>query len=333
MRWSRTGRIWAVMLALSVVAAGCRDDDEPDADADDSSVVDFEPQEPEEEYLLPDEDLDGEVEAGTVVFHGVAGSRQLQRVGSGGGDAAALVVEGHDGVGSPTVAPDGMTIAALGWAPGAFEVANTLLVGTVDDGFEPVLVDDDLDMWCVRWYPSGDRVLLTAFVEDDLSPSLLAVGLDGSTSPVEVPGGRFDCAVPVDDTQVVLTYLGMDVNLMGAAIVDTATGEPEVLVEMMGCLLYGGVLSPSGDEIAVAATCEESDGSGIYAVDIETGEPDLVVAGEFGFPAWSPSGEWLTFGVYATPSVQSSTVWVARRDGTGARQLSDAAGTQPVWVR
>jgi hypothetical protein len=333
MRWSRTARVVAVVVALALVAVGCSDDDESGADADDSSVVDFEPQEPEEEYALPEEDLDGEVEAGTVVFHGVTDSRHLHQVSSAGGSPTALTLDGFDGVGGAAVAPDGETIAALAWAPGAVELATTLLVGTVDGGFEPVLTDESLDMWCVRWYPSGDRLLLTAFVEGEMNPALLTVGLDGSTTPVEVPDGRFDCAVPVDDQRVVLTYLGMDITLIGAAIVDTSTGEPDVLAEMIGCLLYGGVLSPSGDEIAVAATCEEPDESGIYAIDVDTGEADRVLAGEFGFPAWSPSGEWLTFGVYATPSVTSSTVWVVRSDGTGARQLTDTIGTQPAWVR
>jgi hypothetical protein len=244
-----------------------------------------------------------------------------------------LAVAGYDGVGAPAVAPDGVTLAALAWAPGAVELATTLVVGTRDGGFDPVLVDDELDMWCVRWFPSGDRLLLTAFVEDAMDPALLVVGLDGSTSSVEVPSGRFDCAVPVDESRVVLTYLGMDTSLVGAAIVDLETGEPEVLAEIVGCLLYGGSLSPAGGEVAVAATCEEPADSGVYVVDVESREAEMVVNAEVGYPAWSPSGEWLVFGVYESPSVTTSTVWVARRDGSGARQLSDTIGTQPAWVR
>jgi hypothetical protein len=326
------------VLALGLVSVACSDGDgaapDPVADPDLglATSVDEDP-EPEEEYPLPDQDLDGEAESGQVVFHGTVGSRHLQVVGTAGGQVVEVAVEGYEGIGAPAVAPDGGTVAALAWAPGAVELATTLLVGTLGGGLEPLLDDPDLDMWCVRWYPSGDRLLLTAFVEDEMSPALVAVDLDGTTTTLEVPGGRFDCAVPLDDDRVALSYLGMDIALMGLALVDTSTGEAEVLLERPGCLLYGGALSPSGDELAVAAACEEPDDSGLLVVDLDSGEVRHLLVAELGFPAWSPSGEWLTIGVFETPSATSTTIWIVRRDGTGARQLSGVPGTQPAWVR
>jgi hypothetical protein len=335
MEWWRSTRWIAWLVVLCLVSASCGDDETtaaPDPGPGPDMSIDEE-SEPEETYELPDEDRSGDAESGRIVFHGMGSSRHLQAVSSAGGDASVVEIDGFDGVGAPAVAPDGERVAALAWAPGAVEVATTLLVGTIDDGLEPILHDDDLDMWCVRWYPSGDRLLLTAFVDDEMSPALLSVGLDGSTTSVEVPAGRFDCAVPLDDERVALTYLGMDIALMGLAVVDTATGDAAVLFEKVGCLLYGGALSPDGFELVIAAACEEPADSGLHVIEVTTGQVEHVLVGELGFPAWSPTGEWLTMGAYATPSAASSTVWIVRRDGTGARRLNAEPGIQPSWVR
>jgi hypothetical protein len=338
--WSARRRIVAGLVAGALLIAGCGDDGSDDdggapPQPGGTSTEATSPDEtvPPVAYDLPTEDLDGDVEGGTIVFHGVDGSRHLQAVAASGGPVSELAVDGYDGMGAPAVAPDGETVAALGWAPGAVELATSLLVGTLDGGLEPVLVDDELDMWCVRWFPSGDRLLLTAFVEESMDPELLIVGLDGSTESIDAPSGRFDCAVPVDESRAVLTYLGIDTTLVGAALLDLDTGEAVVLTEIIGCLLYGGSRSPGGDEIAVVATCEDPADSGLYVIDVDSGEAEQVVEAEVGYPAWSPTGEWLVFGVYESPSVKTSTVWVARRDGTGIRQVSDTIGTQPAWVR
>jgi hypothetical protein len=44
-------------------------------------------------------------------------------------------------------------------------------------------------------------------------------------------------------------------------------------------------------------------------------------------PAFSPDGRWLAFaGVSANPSAQASTVWLARGDGSGAREVVTSGG-------
>jgi hypothetical protein len=333
MRWSSVRRVFAAAaVVVSVLAtAACSDDTE-----DGARVVDplpFEADVEDPTFPLPAEDPAAGIEAGTVVFHGTAEtSRNLWTIGTDAGELAELAVDGYDGIAGASVAPDGVSIAALAWSPGRFEQADTLLVGTLEAGFEPIVHDAELDMWCIRWFPGGERLLLTAFVEDEMTPVLLSVALDGTTSTHSTPGGRFDCAIPVDDDLAVLTYLGIDVNLVGLALVELSTGEAGVLFEKVGCLLYGGAVSPDGTELVTAAACDEPDDSGIHVLDIDSGDVDHLLVAEVSFPAFSPSGEWITFGVYESPSAARSTVWAMRRDGSGVRQLSDAPGIQPAWV-
>jgi hypothetical protein len=331
-------RPWLVVLVVaSLLLTACADDDdaldggslsddELDQLLDDADDLEVPP--------LPDEDLSVEIEGGSIVFHGLdPADRGLVRVEPDGeGDPTTVGLDDHAGVSGPAVAPDGVTIAALGWPDAATERADTLLVGTLDDGFEPLLVDDELDMWCVRWFPAGDRLLLTAFVEDDFSPVLLEVDLGGETTQHTVPQGRYDCAIPIDDDRVILTYLGMDTDIQGMAMADLATGEAELYFMKLGCMIYGGALSPDRTELVTTAACEVPADSGVHVIDLDTGEAEHLVVGLAVFPAYSPTGEWIAFTLYPDVNSDEGSTWAIRRDGAGFRQVTEAIGAQPAWV-
>jgi hypothetical protein len=320
----------AMLVVLALVGA-CTDDDSAEGAGDDidSLLDEFEQLEPPP---LPDQDLEVDAEAGTVVFHGFDDDRGLQTMPSSGGAPTTLRLGDYEGVAAPSVAPDGVTLAVVAWPEGRNERADTLLVGTLDTGFEPLLVDDDLEFWCVRWFPSGDRVLVTAFVEDTFTPRLLEIDLDGGLTEHTVAPGRYDCAIPVDDDRVVLTYLGMETDIQGMAMAELGSEEAELFFMKLGCMIYGGELSPDGTELVTAAACEVPEDSGLHVIDIESGEADHVLAAPLAFPAFSPSGEWIVFGLYPSLDDDDSTIWAIRRDGSGFRQLTDRVGAQPEWV-
>lgn len=332
-------RCFAAAAAAVILLAACTgDDDGTGGDAGDADPgqldtdldLDVDPPPP-----LPEPDEDGPIEAGTILLHGLTpGERGLHAVELGGGEQVREPVElgDYDGANAPVVAPDGSTVAAVAWPRGSDEIAHVLVVGTLDGGFEELLVDDELDMWCVQWFPDGERLLLTAFVEESFTPRLLEIDLDGDIVEHRVDPGRYDCAIPIDDDEVLLTYIGIDTDLQGVARADLATGNAELFYMKPGCMVYGGGIAPDRSALLTAAACDVASDSGLHLVDLATGEGEQVFAGPVAFPSWSPSGEWIVFGLYPDLESNESSIWAIRPDGSGFRQIDDEAGAQPAWV-
>ena len=251
-------------------------------------------------------------------------------IGDGAG-ASELLLDEYEGVMAPTVGPDGR-VAALAWAPGDNERSTTVLLGDADLGFEPLYSDPDLEFRCVRWHPDGSALLLTAFDGDELDPVLLSLDLEGNATSLTVPSGRYECAVPLADGRIVLTFTGEGIDLVGMALATPSSSEIEVLQAKVGCLLYGPSASWTRPELVVAASCEEPDDSGVHIVDLDTGEMAQVLSGEVAFPSFSPSGDWIAFGLFPSPDSLKSTVWAVSRQGDGLRQITDLASTMPAWT-
>lgn len=329
-RWVRLVATVAVSLAL---VAGCSDDDESGATPTTDPAEVAEETEIDPPPPLPDEDLSVDIEGGTILFHGFdERARGLFATPPDADEPTEIDVGDFAGVMAPAVAPDGVTVAVLGWPEGRHEDATTLLVGTVDGGFEHLLVEEDLSLWCARWFPDGERLLVTAFVEEDLTPRLFEVDLGGEVTEHSVDPGRYDCAIPLDDDRVVLSYLGMDTSILGLAEADLVTGESEVLFEKLGCQVHGGELSPDGRQLVTGAVCDMPGDSGIHLVDLESGDVDHVLTAEVAYPAFSPSGEWIVFALYSSPEAMTSTIWAIRTDGSGFREITDHAGIGADWV-
>lgn len=322
-------RRWALALAvIGLVAAGTSCSDEG-ADADASGPVSSTSTTVE----LPDQDLSIPIEPGRIVFHqwGDGSPRQLAEVDVDGAPVGELSVAGYGGVLSPAVGPDGR-LAALAWEPGDNERSTTVLLGGADHDFEPLYTDPHLVLHCVRWLPDGSGLLLTAFDGDEVDPVLLSLDLDGNATQIEVPSGRYECALPLADGRIVLTYTGEGTDLVAMALANPGSGDVEVLHTKVGCLLYGPSPSWTRPELVVAASCESPEDSGVHLIDLETGEVDHVLAGEVAFPSFSPSGDWIAFGLFPSPDSLKSTVWAVSRQGQGLRQITDQIGAMPAWV-
>lgn len=327
-QWRRW-RAGLMVLAVLAVASACTDDANPDgSDASDTSTTTT-------TVDLPEQDLAIDIEAGRVLFHqwdDDGTSRQLAMVTSdGGGEVVELAVDTYEGVLAPTVSSAGQ-VAALAWDPGQNEQTTTVLVGDPETGFEVLYTDPDLVFHCLRWLPDSTGLLATAFDGDQVDPVLLSLDLDGNATELDVPSGRYECAVPLADGRIVLTYTGEGIDLVAMAVATPGSDELDVLHRKVGCLLYGPSLSWTRPELVVAASCEEPEDSGIHIVDIETGQADHILAAEVAYPTFSPSGDWVTFGLFPSPDSLKSTIWAATRQGEGLREITDQVGATPAWV-
>lgn len=318
-------------MLISMVAFGlaCSDDTE---DAVDDEAAGFETA-TSTTVDLPDEDLSIDIESGRVLFHqwGDESARQLVVVQSSGGAGTMADLGDYEGAMMPTVGPDGR-VAALAWPEGQLEMSDTVLIGHPDTGFEPLYHDPDLTFHCLRWFPAGDQLLLTAFAGDEIDPVLLAIDLKGNATELTVPSGRYECALPLDDDRIVLTYAGEGTDLVAMALVTPGSEEVEILHSKVGCLLYGPSRSWVRPEVVVAASCEEPDDSGLHIIDLETGAVDHILEAEVAFPSFSGSGDWIVFGLFPSPESLKSTIWAINREGEGLRQLTDEEAAMPVWI-
>lgn len=327
-RW-RKWALGSVVAALMAGGAACSDDSsDPDGGngADDTSTTST-------TVELPAEDLSIDIELGQLLFHQWAdgSSRQLSQVSTTGGPATEVAIGDYGGVMAPTVGPDGR-VAALAWPPGQDEQNTTVLIGDDGAGLAPLYSDPDLLLWCVRWLPDASGLLVTAFDGDELDPVLLSIDLDGNATSLTVPSGRYECALPLADDRIVLTYAGEGIDLVAMALVTPSSTEVEVLHSKVGCLLYGPSASWTRPELVVAASCEEPEDSGIHIIDLDTGEVEHIVEAEVAFPSFSPSGDWIVFGLFPSPDSLKSTVWAVDRTGDGLRQITDDDAAMPAWI-
>jgi Tol biopolymer transport system component len=53
------------------------------------------------------------------------------------------------------------------------------------------------------------------------------------------------------------------------------------------------------------------------------------IVGEAAWPAWSPDGSQVAFGMYSDPGHEG--IWVMNADGSSMRQLTDDGGLSPAW--
>lgn len=317
---------------LLLLAVGCTGADDGTGDGVDDGAA---PDDTTATTWAAAQDLSVEPEPGTIVFHGYADdvARSLFTVDvPGGGSGTPLdPPTGFEGVNAAALAPDGATIAALAWREGAQEHRSTVLVGTIDEGFDVLVDEPDLDMWCVRWSLDAERLYVTGFLEDGQDSVLLSVdAATGETEALDLGVGRYECAIPLDDERMALAVVEPLPRLVE---VDLATGEQRDLFAAPGCIVFGGVLSADGSELLTAASCDELDDSGVVAIDLASGDVEHLFVGDGSYPVYSPSGEWILFGVAPVDrATGDSTVWVQRRDGSGLQQVSPTPGLQAVWL-
>lgn len=86
--------------------------------------------------------------------------------------------------------------------------------------------------------------------------------------------------------------------------------------------------SPDGNYIAYnhfnPQADEQTNPFGLYVLDLETGERNLVIEGPAFNPDWSPDGEWIAF--------NSGDIFKIRQDGSGLNRITETGNVFfPAW--
>lgn len=282
----------------------------------------------------PEQDLDPDVEGGTIVYDpiGRADHGLLATSTQGGKPTTIPAPDGWADLDEATVAPDGRTIVAVARRGGA-QPAVGLAIGNLVDGFTVVYESAGDELSCPRATADG-RLFATQLGQDGRPNSLITV-VGGVAATVDVPVAEFYCAEAFGDGGLLIGAATDDRKQWGGvARVDSGSEEAETIYTPDDCNDIISGLSPDQRSELVVQTCDDIEQSGLYVVNTTTGAAHQVVRRSSALARWSPSGEWITFGLAPLDGapVDQVRVWLVRPDGTGLRQLTSDATSLPAWV-
>jgi hypothetical protein len=281
---------------------------------------------------LPAQDRAGRPEPGTIVYDSLESAHGLLAVPSTGGEPREVPIPaGWDDLSHPAVAADGRTIAALATSPDGSGIA----VGTLDGSFRVIYeLPSDAAADCLEWDRSTGDVLVTLRAPD-YSSRHMRIHHDGSTEPVALGVDHVDCASGMDDGRLLLDGATDDVDDFGAigVVAPDGTGFRHVY-EPKDCGVLARRVAPDRPVAAVSQTCASVRSDGLVLLDLATGRRTHPLTGYVAVPSWSPSGDWLVFGLapIGTDATETERVYVMRPDGSGLRRLTGAPSSFPVWV-
>jgi hypothetical protein len=245
----------------------------------------------------------------------------------------------------------------LGWMDAEPTGDHGMLVGTREaadddaDGedreFGTVVVDSDgevLDslqrapgqLSCPTWNPNSDKVVGVdnTSIAGDRRVHLLDLTGETPSRPLDLPFATVSCSDFVDDDRLVVSDATLELgDPRGVWTVGVDGEDPQELYTPEMCSTQVGAVDPSGTRVAVAQNCNDRLQSGVWVVDLASGEADQIAVGHGARPKWSPDGEWLVFGYSPLgEGLNTLSTWVARADGRQLREVVEPLALFPVWL-
>jgi hypothetical protein len=269
------------------------------------------------------------------------------------GDGGRLVVTDSSGRDERDLTPQDPWVT-LGWLDAEPTGDHGILVGTreADDGdgqareFATVVVGSDGEvvdvvqiapgqLTCPTWNPNSDKVLgvdNTSFAADRRVHLIDLTG-ERPSGPLDLPFAAVGCSDFVDNDHLVFSDASRDHgDNRGVWTVGVDGSDPEELYTPEGCTTAVGAVDPAGTRAALAQTCSDPLQSGLWVMDLSSGEADQLVTGHASLPKWSPDGEWLIFGFSPLGERLVLGVWQVRADGRQLHQVIEPPAVFPVWL-
>jgi Tol biopolymer transport system component len=224
---------------------------------------------------------------------------------------------------------------------GSGSLAVIVLVGSVAGFYALTRVFRGVEDSQVATPPVSNGEIVFSIPLEGEGEALMSVRPDGTGLRRLTPAGMADYRSPdisPDGRTVVVTYSepSFDDDLGVLATVPIEGGSPSLLSKEPG-VVVDPVWSPDGRHIAFAGS--PGGPYGIYVLELETGEADLVPGTDEinvgGDPTWSPDGSRLAFGVWEGDQVPERwDIYSSRIDGSDLTNLTgtpDESEASPAW--
>ncbi len=196
-----------------------------------------------------------------------------------------------------------------------------------------------------EWSPDGRKLAATVGVNNNAQVvvfNTISKTTTVFTSPINdankvvVPGNGWS----PDSDQLALLETD-DVNAY-LSLVDLSQEEPVLLPVPVSFDAQGGLdWHPSGEQLLVTTLLDGSSSSTLHIVEADTGQarPFIPQDGQLfrTNAVWSPEGQFIAYIVPEPSQLQENgqyagTLWVAKSDGTGARELvGEGLNMAPIW--
>jgi Tol biopolymer transport system component len=215
--------------------------------------------------------------------------------------------------------------------PGAIVWAHKGVAGPKDTGLphvyvqaadgsdEPVEIEDP--PWL--WSPDGTRMLWEEYRGNQLSDFVVG-GLDRSSPVIVATENAMDIRWiewSPDGNGIAYT-VGGEVH-----VVDTVTGEETAVIERPG--VVGVDWSPDGSRLVIGVTDEEGADPGVFTMDPDGSNEELLFDRSTLEVAWSPAGDTIATYSQRVEPKDGYDLWLIAMDGSGAQVLLD--GSYPFW--
>lgn len=286
----------------------------------------------------PPVDTSEQPPAGTVVFFRADESGetgQLVSIGSNGEDEHDLPIQPDDAVGHLEALPTGLGGIVVGLHEG--DEYRTVIVDRSGRELDSIQRADG-QLVCPAWNTTADKVLALANTADRNWRKLHLLDLTGETPsrPLDLPFEAVSCGDFLDDDRLVVSDAALEPgDDRGVWTVGIDGTGPEQIYVADGCTTDVGSVAPDGQRVALAQTCTDPLDSGVWVLDLASGEARHIATGPAARPKWSTDGDWLVFGFRPVADQGGIRIWMARADGGQLRQLAGDNGSWasfPVWL-
>lgn len=188
---------------------------------------------------------------------------------------------------------------------------------------------------CPAWADAGDQVLAMQDTSDVDERRLHLIDLTGgrTSGPLDLPFAVVGCSAFIGEDRLVVADAAPTIDgARGVWTVGIDGSDPRPLYSPEACRTQVGSVDPTGSRVAVSQRCTDPTASGLWIVDLSSGEAEHIVTAITGPAKWSPDGTWLAFGLVPLIGEDTSTVWVTRADGRQLRQVTKGPSWTPVWL-